>query len=174
MESLFDKLRTKIPKYNEVYKSTLFEALSNLGGGTEKARYNLGKHFSNNYEFYLYAFFLGLYSKQFKPIESTVKKTDFNHAIEFWGSKGNRPGRHDFKILQEYLFAAAIAKADIDLLEIDKGSITEDEVVKILVETIEAYTNGGLMLISEKLDESPNYFLQAPSFLNLILEADKG
>ena len=170
MENLFERWKTKIPKYNEIYKTELFDPLSNFGGGSEKAKYNLGRHFSNAYEFYMYAFFLGLYHNQFKPLEKDVKKTDFNHAIQFWGSKSNRLGRTDFTNLQEYIFAAVIAKTDLDLLELEKGLITEDEAAKKLIETMESYTNGGLMLISEKLDESPMYFMQAPAFLNLILE----
>ncbi len=172
MANLFEKWRTRIPKYNEIYKATLFDPLSNIGGGSEKAKFNLGKHFSNNYEFYMYAFFLGLYKEQYKPLDKDVKKADFNHAIQFWGSKSNRLGRTDFTNLQEYMFAAVIAKTNIDLLELEKGSISEDEAVKKLIETMEAYANGGLMLISDKLDESPHYFIQAPAFLNLILESN--
>jgi len=39
---------------------------------------------------------------------------------------------------------------------------------------MESYTNGGLILIKEKIDENPNYFLQAPSFLNMILDSKLG
>ena len=172
MENLFDKWKTRIPKYNEIYKEALFDALSNLGGGAEKTRYNLGKHFSNNYEFYMYAFFLGLYNDQFKPLEKDTKKADFNHAIQHWGSKTNRVGRNDFTNIQEYMFAATIAKTEIDFIELEKGELTEDEAVKKLIETMEAYTNGGLMMIHEKLEESPTFFLQAPAFLNLMVESN--
>ena len=173
MANLFEKWRTKIPKYNEVYKATLFDPLSNIGGGSEKAKFNLGKHFSNNYEFYMYAFFLGLYREQYKPLDKDIKKADFNHAIQFWGSKSNRLGRTDFTNLQESMFAAVVSKTDIDYLELEKGNITEEDTVRKLIETMEAYANGGLMIISEKLDESTTYFLQAPAFLNLILESEK-
>lgn len=171
MQSLFDKWKTKIPKYSEVFKEPIFESLSKLGGGTEKAKYNFGKHFSNNYELYMYAFFLGLYNDQYKPIDSDIKKTDFNHPIQFWGSKSNRIGREDFTSLQEYMFAALVAKTDIDFIELEKGNIREDEVVKDLIQTMESFTNGGLMLISEKLEDSPTYFLQAPAFMNLMVES---
>jgi hypothetical protein len=42
-----------------------------------------------------------------------------------------------------------------------------------LIKTMESYTNGGLILIKEKLEENPNYFLQPTSFLNMILETEK-
>ena len=171
MENLFDKWKTKIPKYNEVFRAELFNSLSTTGGGTELKKYNLGKHFSNNYEFYMYAFFLGLYKNEYKPIEEEAKKVDFSHAIQNWGNKTNMVGRKDFSKLQEYIFTALVAKTDIDFIELEKGNIEEDEVVKKLISTMEAYTNGGLILISEKLQDNSNYFLQPTSFLNMIQEA---
>ena len=39
---------------------------------------------------------------------------------------------------------------------------------------MESYTNGGLILIKEKIDENPNYFLQPTSFLNMILDSKLG
>jgi len=170
MENLFDKWKTKVPKFNEIYKATLFDSLSATGGGSEKKTYNLGKHFSNNYEFYMYAFFLGLYKDQFKPMDKDIKRADFGHPIQFWGNKAGRIGREDFAYLQEYLFSAVIAKTDIALIDLDKGTLSEEDAVKSLINTMEAYTNGGLMLISEKLEDNPNHFLQSPSFLNMIVE----
>jgi hypothetical protein len=67
-----------------------------------------------------------------------------------------------------------IAKTDVDLIALEKGELKEDEVVKALIHTMESYTNGGLILIKEKIDENPNYFLQPPSFLNMILDSKLG
>ena len=67
---------------------------------------------------------------------------------------------------------AVFAKADFDLEKLEKGEISEDEAVKILINTLESYTNGGLTLIQEKIDDSPNYFIQPTSFLNLIMESN--
>jgi len=39
---------------------------------------------------------------------------------------------------------------------------------------MEAYTNGGLTLIKEKIEENSNYFLQSTSFLNMILDSKVG
>jgi hypothetical protein len=57
----------------------------------------------------------------------------------------------------------------LTLLLLEKGEIKEEDVVKSLIQTMESYTNGGLILIKEKIDENPNYFLQPTSFLNMIL-----
>lgn len=174
MDNLFDKWKTKIPKYNAEFQSTLFDSLSKKGGGSEKTKVNLGKHFSNNYELYMYAFFLGLYNNELVPIPEKAKREDFNHAIQHWGSKSNRLDRKDFTVLQEFMYSAVIAKTDIDLILLEKGEITEDEVVKALIQTMEGYTNGGLNLIKEKMEENSNFFLQPTSFLNMILDSKLG
>src|SRR5690606_9707264 len=100
-------------------------------------------------------------------------KVDFSHAIQFWGSKTNVLGRKDFTKLQENMFIALIAKSDLDLVALEKGELDEDNAIKSLIKTMESYTNGGLILIKEKLEENPNHFLQPTSFLNMILESDK-
>lgn len=69
---------------------------------------------------------------------------------------------------------ALLAKTDIDLIALEKGELEEDEAVKSLIQTMESYTNGGLILIKEKLEENPNYFLQPTSFLNMILDSKLG
>jgi len=51
--------------------------------------------------------------------------------------------------------------------------LNEDDAVKALIKTMESYTNGGLILIKEKLEENPKYFLQPTSFLNMILDSQK-
>jgi hypothetical protein len=171
MENLFDKWKTKIPKYAEEFREPLFDSFTKKFGGSEKSKVDLGKHFSNNYELYMYAFFLGLYNNELAPIPEKTKKVDFSHAIQFWGSKGNRLDRKDFTNLQEFIFTSLIAKTDVDLIALEKGEITEEEVVKQLIQTMESYTNGGLTLIKEKIEENSNYFLQPTSFLNMILES---
>lgn len=173
MDNLFDKWKTKIPKYSEVHRD-LFNSLSQRFGAEGEKKRNLGKHFSNNYELYMYAFFLGLYNEEFVPIPEKEKKTDFSHHIQHWGSKTTISTRNDFTNLQENIFMALVAKTDVDLIALEKGEIKEEEVIKALIYTMESYTNGGLILIKEKIDENPNYFLQSPSFLNMILDSKLG
>jgi hypothetical protein len=173
MDNLFDKWKTKIPKYSEIH-TDIFQSLSGKGGVEGEKKINLGKHFSTNYELYMYAFFLGLYNEEFAPIPDKEKKTDFSHHIQHWGSKTTISTRNDFTHLQENIFLALVAKTDVDLIALEKGDIKEEEVVKTLIQTMESYTNGGLILIKEKIDENPNFFLQPPSFLNMILESKLG
>lgn len=169
MKNLFDKWKTKIPKYSESHKD-LFISLSQKFGAEGEKKINLGKHFSTNYELYTYAFFLGLYNDEFAPIPNEEKKTDFSHHIQHWGSKTTISTRKDFTNLQENMFIALVTKSEIDIISLEKGEIDEDIIIQKLIHTMESYTNGGLILIKEKLEENPNYFLQPTSFLNMILE----
>ena len=171
MENLFDKWKTKIPKYSIEFKDTLFKSLSQKFGAEGDKKISLGKHFSTNYELYTYAFFLGLYKNEFAPILEGVKKVNFSHHIQHWGSKTTLTTRKDFTILQEYMFAALITKTNIDFLALDKGEITEDEAVKELINTMEAYTHGGLTLINEKFEDNSTYFLNPTAFLDMIVKA---
>lgn len=170
MDNLFDKWKTKIPKYSVEFQF-LFDSLSKKFGGSEKSKLDLGKHFATNYELYMYSFFLGLYNNELVPIAEKTKKNDFSHAIQYWGSKGNRLERKDFSNSQEYMYAALIATTNLDLIALEKGELSEEEAIKSLITTLESYTNGGLNLIKEKMDENENYFLQPTAFLNLILES---
>ena len=172
MKNLIEKWKTRIPKYSEVHKD-LFDSYSQKFGAEGEKKINLGKHFSTNYELYTYAFFLGLYNNEFNPILDGEKKIDFSHHIQHWGSKTTVSTRKDFTNLQENMFIALLAKTDIDLVALEKGDLDEDDAVKLLIKTMESYTNGGLILIKEKLEENPNYFLQPTSFLNMILETEK-
>lgn len=172
MKNLFDKWKEKIPKYDIIFREPLFDKLTRKGGGSEQSKEDRGKQFANNYELYMYAFFLGLYNNELAAIPEHSKKIDFSHAIQFWGSKGNRYERKDFTKIQENIFIALFAKTDIDVIELEKGNVDEYDAVKSLISTMESYTNGGLILISEKLEENPHYFQHPTSFLNMILESD--
>jgi len=173
MKNLFDKWKEKRPKYDIIFREPLFDKLTKKGGGSEQSKEDRGKQFANNYELYMYAFFLGLYNKEFSPIPTESKKVDFSYEIQLWGSKTNVLGRKDFTKVQENMFIALLAKTDIDIVALEKGELDEDDAVKALIKTMESYTNGGLILIKEKLEENPNYFLQPTSFLNMILETEK-
>ena len=172
MKNLFEKWKTKIPKYSDAHKD-LFISLSQKFGAEGEKKVNLGKHFSTNYELYIYAFFLGLYNNKCNPIPDGEKKIDFSHHIQHWGSKTTVSIRKDFTKIQENMFMALLAKTEIDLLSLEKGELEEDDAVKSLIKTMESYTNGGLIMIKEKTEENSNYFLQPTSFLNLILETEK-
>jgi hypothetical protein len=166
MKNLLDLWKDNIPNYGENFKK-LFESLAKKGslGGDQKA---LGRHFDTNYEFYIFAFFYGLYNNEFIEL-ANVKKVNFGQAIKFWGNKSS-PIRKDFSHLQNFIFAALIAKTEFDFLALERGDLDPSDVIKKLMVTLEGFTNGGLTLIEEKMSESPNFFLLSPAFLDMIVE----
>jgi len=172
MDSLFDKWKTKVPNYSTEFSSLLFDPLSKKFGGSEEKIASLGKHFSTNYELYIYAFFLGLYNDEYIEIEKGIKKTNFSHHIQYWGNKGNRQNRKDFSSIQYYIFMTLINKSEIDLIELEKGNISEDDVITELMLIFESYTNGGLTLIKVKLEDNPNFYFDPTALLNFIVKSN--
>jgi len=170
MNSLFDLWKEKVPYYDKDFKS-LFDLIA-LKGSLGGNRVGLGKHFDTQYELYIYAFFLGLSKNEFIPIPDGRRIGNFSHHIKFWGNK-NSGSRKDFSYIQKYMFTAVAAKTEIDFIELEKGNINEEDVVKKLLNTFESYTNGGLTLIQEEMKENPNRFLQSTAFLNMLISVSK-
>ncbi len=171
MDNLFDSWKVKVPSYSSKFKG-LFNSFSHKGGAEGEKKINFGKNFSTNYELYIYAFFLGLYTDTKVSTNKDEKKVNFSHAIQNWGSK-SRMDRKDFTNLQEYIFMALVAKSNIDILELDKGNLSIENAVKLLLISLEQYTNGGLTIIVEKNEDNINPFIQSDSFLRLMIESNK-
>ena len=51
------------------------------------------------------------------------------------------------------MFAALVAKTDIDLIALDKGDIKPSKIVDQLMDTMEQYANFGFDFIKEKLED---------------------
>jgi hypothetical protein len=162
----------RIPNYDSSFQQ-IFDVLANKGNEGEREDNSIesGKVFSTQYELYIYAFFIGLYSKQQIPTKS---KASFGHKISEWGKKNRKSGRESFIEIQDFIFIALVAKSDIDFVELEKAN--DENVTKIavtnLTELLESYTNAGLHLIKDKLDDNNNYFIssvEAP--LNFFLKS---
>ena len=67
------------------------------------------------------------------------------------------------------MFAALVARTDIDLIALDKGQTTVRKVVDMLMDKMEQYANFGFSFISEKMEDDPNYFFKETAFLHLFL-----
>jgi hypothetical protein len=178
MEKIKDLWAHKTPKYNVEY-SLLFEKLANKGNGdrSEERIFEKGLIFSTQYEFYIYAFFIGLYAKERIELSSGKMNTDFGHNIENWGKKSKSDFlRKQFTPIQDFIFSSLVVYSDIDFIEIEKSSDEQpvSDAVNKLISTMEEFTNGGLQIIKEKIEDSPNYFYSSPSAaMNLILEYAK-
>jgi len=172
MDKLFDEWKKSTPKYDKNLQH-LFDSLTRKGGGAESDREDKGRIFSNNYELYMYAFFLGLYNDKCEELPESAILKDFSHGLQYWGSTKSAL-RNDFTILQEYLFMAVIAKTigiEEDLIELDKGRKTVEAIKKRLHITMQNYTNGGLLLLEEKIQEDNLDITISTSMLNLILKS---
>ena len=144
-----------VDKFEDLVKS-----LSQFGGGADSARYTSGKSFSNAYELYTYAFFLGLASKRTYEMLPEEKKSKFME-IKHWKPTA----------LKDQLVACAIGETEVDLFQLQFAE--EDNQVQAVVRdvksTIESYANGGLELIAEAFDESPDAKHDDEFFLRLML-----
>lgn len=168
MESLFELWGKRNPEWEKRYQSTIMDIFTDYGKGVNQFQDIRGKIFGAGYEIYIIAFFIGLYFDQRKPlVEDKAKKKVLGQAIMYWGNVENRLGRNSYGKIREYMFAALIAKTDVDLIALDKGEITSRSVVDKLVQTMEEYANFGFDYIEEQLENDPNYFFKESAFLRV-------
>lgn len=65
------------------------------------------------------------------------------------------------------MFAALIARTDVDFIALDKGEITSRKVVDELITKMEEYANYGFDFMQEKMEQDPNYFFKETAFLRV-------
>lgn len=162
----------RIPSYDSSYQ-WIFDRLANKaneGGDREEAATEAGKVFATQYELYIYAFFIGLYSNERRE---SIKKVNFGHKISEWGKKNRKSMRESFLEIQDFMFISLIFLSDVDFIELERS--LDEGAVKIAVSNLndlmESYTNGGLQLIKEKLESNDNYFISSlEASLNFLLK----
>lgn len=170
MDSLYDIWAKRSPKWETRYQDSVISVFADYGKGTNSITEIKGKTFGAGYEVYILAFFIGLYSDRCKPlVDDTSKIKDFGWAISNWGTQESRLGRFSYPLLREYMFAALIARTDVDLIALDKGEIKPARIVDQLIDKMEQYANFGFDFIKEKLEEDPNHFFKDTAFLRVFL-----
>lgn len=164
MVDLFEELGKKKPKYDLKYEK-LMVSLARKGAidqaeAREKA-YDLGKFFNTQYEMYIYAFFMGLYTNNPIPLGDNESKGFIE--IRSWRPEG----------LVRYMYMCLFTKADLDWNELedmdDKGVERE---MRNLSKLIEAYANGGLEFISSQVKENPSFIDDDYYFIKLLKEVE--
>lgn len=167
MESLFDAWLTREDSYYEdKFKESIIEYLCQYHGGTTDDRKAKGKFFNAGYEVFIYAFFLGLYYGERKPLSGNVLK--FRMPMSSWGRKRNEEGRKSYTILQKYIFVALVAKTNIDFIRLDKGELDVNDVCKDLMTTLNEYANTGFYLIKGEIKRNSDVFFESKGLLNLM------
>lgn len=134
MESLYELWGKRNPEWEERYQDSVISVFSDYGKGVNQYQDVRGKIYGAGYEVFILAFFIGLYSNKTKPlVEDRAKRKHFGWAISNWGTGESRLGRTQYPRLREYMFAALVARTDVDYLALDKGEITPRKVVDELI-----------------------------------------
>jgi hypothetical protein len=167
MDSLYETWLTRIDSfYEEKFFETVVDPLCQYKGGSVDGRIAKGKTFNAGYEVFIYAFFLGLYYGDRKPL--TGEKRKFRMEMASWGRKKNEEGRKSYTILQKYIFTALVTKSDIDLLALDKGELDINKACDSLMRTLNEYANAGFYLMQGLIDKQPEAFYENDGLLNFI------
>lgn len=170
MESLFDIWSRRDPEWETRYQESIMDVFCDYGKGRNSLQSARGKYFGAGYEMFIIAFFIGLYFNQTKPlVDDKAKRKHFGWAIQKWGNIEFRLGRCSYEKIQKFMFAALVARTDIDLISLDKGLITNRKVVDQLMDKMEQYANFGFSYILERMEDDPNCFFKETGFLHLFL-----
>lgn len=166
MQKLFDIWADKNPAWEVKYEDSILRTFSDYGRGSSAFQEARGKIFGAGYEILIIAFFLGLYNDKRKPlVGDSSKRKVLGQPIKYWGNLDSKPGRTAYPNIRKYIFAALIAKTDIDFIALDKGDLSIKKAVDALMQTMEEYINWGLDYIAEKIEDNPNYFFKETAFL---------
>lgn len=166
MQKLFDIWADKNPAWEVKYEDSILRTFSDYGRGSSAFQEVRGKIFGAGYEILIIAFFLGLYNDKRKPlVGDSSKRKVLGQPIKYWGNLDSKPGRTAYPNIRKYIFAALIAKTDIDFIALDKGDMSIKKAVDALMQTMEEYINWGLDYIAEKIEDNPNYFFKETAFL---------
>ena len=159
-EKLYDKWAARNPQWETKYED-LIKTYCDYGKGETSLRKDRAKLFGAGYELYIVAFFIGLYANQRRPlVEDTTKRKEFGWAIENWGNIEKRLGRTPYPKIRDYIFAALIARSDIDFIALDKGDLSLRKAVNTLIQTMEetpdtviTLNNGKKLLVEEPMED---------------------
>ncbi len=171
MQKLFEYWADRNPYWEVKYEDNILKTFSDYGRGSSAFQEVRGKIFGAGYEVLIIAFFLGLYNNKRKPlVGDSSKRKVLGQPIKYWGNLDSKPGRQAYPSIRKYMFAALIARTDLDLIALDKGEIPIKKAVDVLMETMEEYINWGLDFISEKMEDNPNYFFKDTAFLRQFID----
>lgn len=172
-EKLYEAWASRNPLWEIRYDENIVKNFCEYGKGATSLRDARGKIFGAGYEIIIVAFFIGLYYDQRRPLNPDRSKLkELGQRIQFWGNIDSVKGRKPYPKLREYIFAALVAKTDIDLIAVEKGEITLRKAVDMLMDTMEEYINWGLHFMEDKLIDNPNYFYTETAFLEVFLNFD--
>lgn len=169
-EKLFDVWAKRNPNFEKRYEDSIIKLYTDYGKGSSSYQESRGKIFGAGFEIYIIAFFIGLYFNKRKMLSSDSSKVKgFGHPIMHWGNKESRGFRKQYSEIQKYIFAALVARSDVDFIALDKDKTNPNKVVDILTTTMEEYANFGFDFIEDKMIDNPEHFFKNSAFLDVFL-----
>lgn len=169
-DSLFVLWGKRNPEYEIQFDEPLIKQFSDYGKGSNSGSADRAKILGAGYEVYIMAFFIGLYADKKIPLtDDHSKRKDLGHPLMYWGNQENRKNRKSYNEIIGYIFAALVAKTDIDFIGLEKGKISARSIIDQLINTMEEYANYGFSFMLEKIDENPNYFFNNEAFLKIFI-----
>ena len=161
MSAVEERVRRIRPRYLAKHRS-LIERYAQFGGGAEADRHISGRSFANVYQFYIYAFFLGLDSGKQSALSASDQTSDF---LEL--------GKWEPRHIVDHVVISAIALSEFDMVGVEHmgedGIATEVAKIKYCVE---AFANKGFEIVSEKEAQDPAAAGADDFFLTLMNLAD--
>ncbi len=169
-EKLFELWAKRNPNFEKRYEDNVIKQFVDYGKGSSSFQESRGKIYGAGYEIYIIAFFIGLYHNRRNPLnEDKNKVKGFGQAIQYWGVRENRGLRRDYSTIQKYIFAALVARSEVDYIALDQDKITTRKAVDVLTTTMEEYANFGFDYIEDKMLDNPDHFFKNSAFLDVFL-----
>lgn len=170
IDSLFSLWAKRDAYFETHFQEVIISKFSDYGVGSSKSNEAKGKTFGGGYEMFIIAFFIGLYSDSRRELDKSLDKKKFGQPIEYWGNLDSRTGRKSYPEIRKHIFAALIAKTDIDLIALEKGELEASDVVSTLTDAMNEYANYGFYYLAEKLKDNPNSLYRNSGFLDIFLD----
>lgn len=169
MIDLMEELGKKVPRYSMKHRRLIEgfarKAAIDFHEKAEKS-YDLGKFFTNFYEFYIYATFIGLYINNPVPITEEEETNNFRVPMRDWNSNGSGQ-------TVQYLWMAMFVKSEMDWNQLeDMEQKDVEREMRNINRLIEAYANGGFDFINSKVTENPAFFDDDDCFVKLLKEVE--
>lgn len=166
-DSLYDLWAKRNVHFETALEDSLIRRIADYGNGANS--YNSAKGFTlgAGYEAYILAFFMGLYANKRRPLEGGRKT--FGQPLQYWGNLEKRGERKPYPKLRRYMFAACLARTDINLLALERGDLPVSSAIAEMIATMDEYANYGFHHLLDKLEDDPHFFAGNSSFLSLFL-----
>ncbi|MDD5791425.1 MAG: hypothetical protein PUD22_02445, partial [Erysipelotrichaceae bacterium] len=143
-------------KYESLFHEPIVNSFCQWQSATDNGRDEKGRIFNAGYEVFIYAFFIGLYKGERRPLSGSTKS--FSMEIFRLGDvKEKNTTRTKYTKIQRYIFAALVAQSDINLVEYDKGNLSTEDAVSTLMTTLNEYANGGFYFINDIMDKQNDF-----------------